>query len=288
MTQGKDLKQCLKPLSVLSSLVGLGCYGKPSNFKKSFIFIIFIFYILNFIHSFTELERYRNIVSTVEGEFVHLILSLGCMASMISTNFSRSKQFLKALEYFDGNIGLKVPRREVLLWFVMILHRLEMSTFILCGIYELFELKIYDWQYFTGLYIGQFQLDVARFAIYWLSTEFCLRFKILKHHLENSFNVKEELNITGPYLIFIHNRCDLKIVKKISNLHNMLCDDLDLMNGIYGLTMLFDVLTCISFMVEFFTVMIKVFVIEKHEDDMWFFALWCSEYSVSMFSHFLI
>lgn len=275
------LKQILKPLSIICSITGLGCYGKSSTLKKFYIFVIAILYIFNFVYSFTALTRFRSIVAMCEGQFALAMVSLGCIATMISTSFFASDKFLTTIEEFDSNIEGTVPRRKLLLWFLLILSRLEMSLFIFYGMYELYQLKTYHFEFFVGVNIAQFQFDIARFSVYWLSSEFCVRFKILKLQISNLFCATKELSLQDSNIIFVHGKHYAKVVKKVSKLYSVLCDELKFMNDVYGLTMLFDVLICISFMTEFFTVMIRVFVIQKLDKDMWFFALWCSEYSVS-------
>lgn len=276
------VRQILKPLLNLGSIFGLGCCRKPSSIKIFYIFIIASFHVLSLIHGLKEPEKYQDIVSKFKVIFMRVLVSVACITMMISTNFTGSTRFLRGLEHFDNSIGVRVPRRKFLLWFTMVFHRVEMSSFILCGIYQIITLKPFPIEHMVGLLFGQYQIDVGRFFVYWLSTEFCLRFKMLQLRLVDSFNAIQELSSSENDIIFIHQKRFLKTIKKVSKLYNSLCDELNVMNHKYGLTLLFDVLVCMSLIIDIFTVTIRLLLISKLEQHMWFYAMWCLNYSVSV------
>lgn len=276
----KTLRQTLKPLLVLSSVAGVGCFKKPSVGTKLYLFILIVLNISFNIYSFFQISRYREIVYTFEGQILNIFITVGCISMIIATNF-RETMTLETIDRFDISLGIPVPRRKLLLWVVLIIHRLEMFLFILFGLLEVLINDRPNYLHYIFSSIQQIQFDIARSPIYWMSAEFCTRFKILKKHFLLSFKAVTKFETKEGIVSFIQTQKFIKSIRKVSKLHNTLCDELDLINDSFGMIMFFDVLISMAYMVQLFTKITELAYLGKVSEEMWFLAVWFVEYSVS-------
>lgn len=130
----------------------------------------------------------------------------------------------------------------------------------------------------VGLNIQFVLYDTARPLIYWILIKNSLRFKVLNQELTDSF----EAMISLRYTNYITASVQLDI-KKVSKLHNKLYDKLKLVNKIYGLTMLFDIMISISFMLVQFSLILQLFVKStRRQNPWWFYVLPFTDCLVSM------
>lgn len=277
----KSLRQTLKPLLVLSSIAGFGCSKKLSVGTKLYLFILIVLNILFNIYSFFQLDRYREIVYIFEGQILNIFITLGCISIIITTHF-RETMAPESIDRFDISMGIPVPRRKLLLWVVLITHRLEMFLFIFIGFLQELKKDRNSWLHYVVSSIQQIQFDIVRSPIYWMTAEFCTRFKLLKKHFKLSFRTVKKFKTKEGAVSFVETQNFLKSIRKVSKLHNILCEELENINDTFGLIMFFDVLISMAYMVQLFTRITELAVSGNVSEELLFLAIWFIEYSVSI------
>lgn len=265
----------LKPLFVICRLSGMNCFTKSSKITKTYVCILVVFH-FSILVFYSNFRRFDMMLHNILYDVVMTVLSLGCLVMTVSTEFYGKSTFLDELDFFDSHIGIPVPKRKLLLWIVLLCERLEMTVFLTNDMltckrmYGLDELKFHICYYIQLIMIG-----TSRIFIFWISNELCLRFSLLNNHLVKSFEDISERKRAVGRVQFGRSQRFLKTIRKISSLHNLLCDNLDLINECYGLTMLYEVLTALSVMVLYFTGMTN-FIINKATSQFTLsYGLWC-------------
>lgn len=265
------------------SIAGVNCSIQPSRLRKLYVFLLITFHIFSLLYCTSGYGRFGYTIQDVEEVVAIMVLTMGCITIIISTNFFGTSAFLEWIAFFDSFAGISKQQHK-LLWTVLIAHRLELMIIIAIDLYFWLNQNDIDITFHYGLYIQLLIFDTGRLLIYWMSMEFSSRFKVLKKHLKESFKNEDHFKTLKIVLPTTRNHYFLRKLKKVSYLHNKLCDELKMVNQTCGWIMLFDILISIAYLLIVFSLMIS-YSLSKHPQEI-FYALWAVDYSVStVFSH---
>lgn len=274
-----NLRFHMKLLFVYLSVAGVNCAKQQSRLRNLYVFLLVTFHILSLVYCSSGYGRFGYSVEDVEEEAAILALAMGCISIIISTNFYGASAFQERLAFFDSLTGSSKQLHKSL-WTLLIAHRLELMVIIAIDLHFWLNQNEIDIKFHYGLYAQLLMFDTGRLLMCWISIEFSSRFKVLKKQLKESFTNKEQFKILKIVLPTSDNHCYLHKIKKISYLHNKLCDELQMVNKSCGWIMLFDILISIGYLLRVFSLMIS-YSLSKHPQKI-FYAVWAIDYSVSI------
>lgn len=263
---------------LVSSATGVGCLVNTTKITKIYVLFLIIFHFANLVYYWKKCMLYENVVLEILFEFAFILQTFGCIIMTFCTNFFKNPNFYNIMDYVDSSLRVRAPKWMLAPWIVIIILLTISNT---SGrLYELFNQP----ERFFGCYIGssvqQIRLDIALCFVFIILTELCLRFKVLDDHLMNSFHqIKSDKNGVKESLQLEDYS---KTIAKVSELHNMLCDELRKLNAIYGLNILFNVSMWIAFLVLFTNNMVYLYVIRKPSEYVWIYGTGFIECSVSI------
>lgn len=277
--QGKSLEDKLKPLFLLCGICGIGSFRKSKKIMKFYVSVLLIFHIVNYIYYSIRFKGHGFGVLDSANLCTFFLLIFGCVTMHISTTFTEKSNFFNLMDLFDSQVNVIIDKQK-LFWTAVIFERVEVLVMIIIEIFEWIHMKFSN-PGFPGLLFASLLLDTTRLLIYCISIELYSRFRVLVQLLTDTFNLSN--NLTRMHRIIPTNQYEhcLKTVKKVSMLHNTLCDELEMVNKIYGFTMVFHVVLSIGSIVGCFSTMIILFVLHNRYQSWWFYFIFCTEMSVS-------
>lgn len=187
-----------------------------------------------------------------------LLLSCGsCIISIFFVNPRNSSSIIKNLLIFDQRIGIPVETKYKHFYILLIISNVEVIG-LLCADSWLWldNLGLQMYNIYLIRNVQFYFMEMKKILIYWIAVEICSRFEILVDSLKSSFILYYRKDI-------FYNRSELlKRMKMISNLHNRLCDTIDMLNRLYGITIVFDVLFAIVVSLEYSILNISLAVVK--------------------------
>lgn len=139
-----------------------------------------LFHLWNLIFHY-NLRRFDGMLHNILFQVVTTFLSVGCVVITVSTEFYGKSTFLDDLDYFDNHIEIPVSKRKLLLWFLLVIERLEITVLVTIEILTCIDLHgVTELKTFFGSFIELIMFGTTRILIFWMLDELCLRFKILK------------------------------------------------------------------------------------------------------------
>lgn len=283
----KSLKEVFRPLFLLCWISGIGCFTKPSRITKVYLAVLIIFNIWSYLYLSVSSFQHRTSIHNILDQAAVILLTLGCITSLIRTNFFtklNSSTFFVSLDFFDSYINVDFSKEKAFCLTFVILERLEILTVICSDICSWFFLMKHDLRYYFGRNIQLMQFDTVRILIQCILFELRSRFKILNRYLQATFAGIGKIKDTKGIIPKEQTQYLLKAVRKVCRLQNILCDLTEVVNMSYGLSILFDVMLSIAFLLEFSFIMIRSFVDSNHDSSFGaiaIYVMWCAEFSVS-------
>lgn len=261
----------------LCKVFGLVSFGNQSRVYKFYIYILISFHIASYIYltigkralvfeNFSFISKTADQVST-------LALSMSCIITIVSTVFSNPdmfQQLVTAVDYVDNKINsagsIKQNNGNHIFWLALILTTVDVTVIVgLDSWIWLDSLGFYDfYQYYTARNIQLYICAMTKFLRIWFAIEVSYRFQLTKKALENIAVTPYDIKVVAK-AVFDNGKI-LSRIKLISKLHNILCEALNMINQLYGLSLVFDVLASVSFALEYTILMISYSFIDEDVD----------------------
>lgn len=213
-------------------------------------------------------------------DFGNLLLLSACVVTNLNAVFMKTKCFEKILRYFkkfDAMVDVKIERKRELLCLICLMDQIEILSIL--GLEGYFFSKVSTALFYLSRNIEVYLLDVIRLVIFWMTFEMCSRFILLK----TSLNDLESTIISRNNMkLFIEK------IKRFSRAVNYLCNAMDLINKVYGMTLMFDVLFCLTFLIHRSIILIAYYMdltlFARFNNDLLTFVclIWIFDVVVSM------
>lgn len=262
--QKTHVLELMTPLLVIGYFGGTISMNRWARFHKIYASVLLFALVLSYIHvsygKWTPIFKDFSFLVIFSDQLALLFLSLGCCSCIISVFFVNVKSvtcIINCFAFFDQRIGVPMRIRYKYFWTIFILSNLEIIGLLIAdSTIWLDSLGIQLYIYYIIRNFQMYFMEMRRMLIYWVSVEICLRFRVLVASLKNNFRSFPQKEI------FLFRQTELlKSVKRISHLHNCLCDVTDFLNKLYGVALLFDILFALALSLEYSILMITYTVI---------------------------
>lgn len=267
--------------------------------RKMYVLFFTLLHILCYVYltvgKFQMDVKQLSFLTSFSDQISALFLTIGCICMTISSGFFFPTNLLTILQNvqdFDNNSfeNSNNSKRNLK-------HLCSLIAIFLSVMINLF-VESYTWIRVSGVenyhyYFGRnLQILLERINIsllYVLARELWMRFSISGVMLEELYSILLDLKTTdAPRVLNLEAKL-LERTKKISALHNGLCDTSDLLSKLYGFHLLFDILYSIAFSILYSALMINFTLYEVEEavsiygaDVRIVSCLWLIEFSVSI------
>lgn len=264
-TSKTHVLKLMAPLLVIGYIGGQVPNEKRKRGHKIYASVLLVLFICSYAHvcygRTTPLFNEFPFLVTFSDTFVTGFLLISCGSCIISIFFVNPRHFssiIKNLFIFDQRVGMPVEIKYKHFYILLIMSNVEVVGLLCADSWIWLDnlgLQMYNF-YFTRN-IQFYFMEMRTILIYWITVEICSRLEILVDSLESSFIRYYRKDIA-------YNQSELlKRVKMISNLHNRLCDTSDMLNQLYGITIVFDVLFAIAVSLEYSILNISLTVVKE-------------------------
>lgn len=271
---GKSIAGRLKPFHLIFLIAGIGNFRKPTILNKLYIYFLVLFDIICIIYYCTVCTLSQSIILVVYMSLTFTFLVSTSIAIHICTTFFAKPEFIKIFEDTDKEI--LIPEQKWNKCYYIILVMLLDWIVVLYG--GTSNLTICSFI----IAVHNLICDITKLLMYWLLSALILRFEVLQSYLTDFFEWNIILESPNSIIPVIDSVNLLKTVKKVSKLHNILCDALEIMNTTFGLAVLCDVLLSLSSLIVYGTLI--AFVFRKTQDVRLYISMgiWIIRYLVSI------
>lgn len=230
-------------------------------YSGSLLILHIVAYILeSFVFSYhvSEIEISSRLI--VAKKVLGNILTISLMITIISLVFyepTRFHNFMMIIGRFNQAFG-SVPKKGYVLVLITMTECVFLSTFQSSVIEGTTEARINEYLFGQGL--QRMTMGTAYYLRLFFTFEVANKFNILTNRLEKLSNYKNQVNNlkTGQTIISVLEfNCNykplsemkmvLEEIKNISHFHNSICDASDILNKMFGLNMVSEVVFCIAF-----------------------------------------
>lgn len=257
----------LKPLAPFLFICWLvGSYGTfpQTGGRKVFGIMLILFHISTYLHYITKplgsFVVYIFIVLLVDKTGV-LFLTLGCISSSISALFVNTEKFERIFnnyKSFKREIDIDVGRRNRSAFILGIVLEL-VAIFAVIGADAWLWITyrgIRNYKYYISRNVQIFVMDVTRITIHCLANEACIRMKTIGDSLGNISVPRQKADqATGDYKSVVK-------VKLLRQCFHNLCDTFEQLNIIYGIPILFDILSGIMSGLQYSILLLRYYFFE--------------------------
>lgn len=287
-------------VKLMAPLLILGYIGgtvpKQHRYYKIYAFLLIIIFICSYIYlsygkSTVTFDNFSFLVKFSD-QIAGLFLTFSGISCILNVFYRKSRNFsiiLNHFDLFDCKIGIPVKIRSLQFWMVLILSNVEVLGILFADSWiwlDSIGTLMYNYYFLRNLQI--YFMEMRKVLVCWLAMEMCSRFQILIVSLETL----SKLECDGKKYASYHFEL-LKNLKKISNLHNILCDATVLLSESYGLSIVCDVLFAVTISLEYSILMISLTVVNTESlklhygmDLMGICCLWITDSFVSMHNRF--
>lgn len=260
----------------LSWIIGIcNIYGQSWQRKIYLLFLIIIhiliclFHILGFYLGLDEFPMILKVASQVSV----ISLTISCLAIIIKHEFLSPKKFVQIFcifLYYEKQIEqnhLEINRsrqRTILLQGVIFL--VIIFTMLAEAYTWISNVGIQNYKYYFCRNIQILFATICTALQIVIISELCDKFKSIGITLERAFLIKKRKNCMMERSLHIIKEQILE-VRKLSKIHSTLCDLIDLLTDLYGVNLLFDVLSSIGFCVFYAAMIIQFCLINLNVDS---------------------
>lgn len=286
------MKKLLCPL-LFTCWVGGVCDMKYTKARKIYVIFLILLHIVSFCYFCYQEDflKFREFpLFLVVDLSANFILGCGCVCTIVTVNFVNRGKYEKLTErfdIFDERIDETPKSRKYLFWTILILERIQILVMFAVDTWTWYiSQSLYVYKRYVARNVQLFFIDSVRLLILWTAFEVCERLKLVRNSLmsiggddfPNSSNNNKRLKMDK----FI------KKVKNLSKLYILLCDGTDLLNQIFGITILFDILISIAFPLEHVIMLIFISLSTEQVDGLpgisryLVFGMWIAEFMVGI------
>lgn len=262
----------MTPLLVIAVVGGtVSVTKRQRGFYKLYTFGLICGIVLSYLYlsygKFTAVFQDFSFLIQFSDQMSMLFLILGYVSCIISVTYANPNHFVSIINqfaYFDYYIGVPVKTRRKCFWITLVAANIEIIGLLSADSWIWLDtLGIYMYHYYLLRNIQLYFMEMRKIIIFWIISEICLRFKMLRTAL------KDQVFLLYRKEIHHFNQTQvLKNLKKISKLSNYLCDTCDLLSKLYGLVLFFDVLFIITISIEYSILMISLTIANEKVNNM--------------------
>lgn len=248
-----SVDQPLKYLLKLCGLVGVVEIHPQTIGRKIHLTIVIMVHIFSNIYLIVgKVLKTTNDFSfllSFPDQLSALFLTMSCIASTICSGIMFPTELVQIsmnFGIFDKNFEQRSTNKATLIMILGSFFEISLLVFA----------ESYIWLNFVGFglykhYLGRnLQILAMRLSmclLYFLTTGISKRFESVRKHLEKTFNKLNESTENDSRRFISTDNDLLREVKHIFKLHNLLCNTTEMLNKLYGFSLLFDTLFTIGF-----------------------------------------